>query len=61
MHTHITRHTFSQLMICAGATLPELQVRLGHESLVTTGIYARAFSNDENPKADKVAVMLGIV
>jgi integrase len=59
-HTHITRHTFSQLMIRAGATLPELQARLGHESLATTGIYARALSSDENPHADKIAAMLGI-
>ena len=59
-HTHITRHTFSQLMIRAGATLPELQARLGHESQATTGIYARALSSDENPHADKIAAMLGI-
>ncbi len=59
-HTHITRHTFSQLMIRAGATLPELQARLGHESLATTGIYAKALSSDENPHADKIAAMLGI-
>lgn len=60
VHTHITRHTFSQLMIRAGATLPELQARLGHESLATTGIYARALSSDENPHADKIAKLLGI-
>jgi integrase len=59
-HTHITRHTFSQLMIRVGATLPELQARLGHESLATTGIYARALSSDENPHADKIAALLGI-
>jgi site-specific recombinase XerD len=47
-------------MIRAGATLPELQARLGHESLATTGIYARALSSDENPHADKIAEMLGI-
>ena len=60
VHTHITRHTFSQLMIKAGATLPELQARLGHESLATTGIYARAFSSDVNPHADTITTMLGI-
>jgi len=60
VHTHITRHTFSQLMIRAGATLPELQSRLGHESLATTGMYARALSSDENPHADKIADMLDI-
>lgn len=60
VHTHITRHTFSQLMIKAGATLPELQARLGHESLATTGIYARALSSDVNPHADTITMMLGI-
>jgi site-specific recombinase XerD len=30
-HTHVTRHTFTQLMIKAGATLLEIQARLGHE------------------------------
>jgi site-specific recombinase XerD len=59
-HTHVTRHTFTQLMIRAGATLPEIQARLGHESLATTGIYARVFTSDENPHADKLATMLGI-
>ena len=60
VHTHITRHTFSQLMIKVGATLPELQARLGHESLATTGIYAKALTSDENPHADKIAALLGI-
>jgi integrase len=58
--SHITRHTFSQLMMKAGATLKELQASLGHESLATTGIYARTLSSDENPHADKIAAMLGI-
>jgi site-specific recombinase XerD len=60
-HTHITRHTFTQLMILAGATLPEIQERLGHSSLATTGIYARKYTADENPHADKIAAMLGIL
>jgi hypothetical protein len=37
-----------------------LTVAVGHESLATTGIYARALSSDENPHADKIAAMLGI-
>ena len=43
-HTHVTRHSFSHAMIQAGAMLPELQDRLGHESLATTGIYAKVFT-----------------
>ena len=59
-HTHVTRHTFTQLMMKAGATLPEIQDRLGHESLATTGIYARVFTSAENPHAERIAAMLGI-
>ncbi len=59
-HTHITRHTFTQLMILAGATLPEIQERLGHASLATTGIYAKKYTSDVNPHADEIAAMLGI-
>jgi integrase len=59
-HTHITRHTFTQLMILAGATLPEIQERLGHSSLATTGIYAKKYTSDANPHADKIAALLGI-
>jgi site-specific recombinase XerD len=59
-HTHITRHTFTQLMILAGATLPEIQERLGHASLATTGIYTKKYTSDVNPHADEIAAMLGI-
>lgn len=58
-HAHVTRHTFAHNMIKAGATLPELQARLGHESLATTGIYAQALTSAENPHADTLARMLG--
>lgn len=58
-HTHVTRHTFTHNMIKAGATLPEIQARLGHESLATTGIYARGLTSAENPHADTLAKMLG--
>jgi site-specific recombinase XerD len=59
-HTHVTRHTFTHNMIQAGATLNEIQARLGHESLATTGRYARVLTSAENPHADKIATMLGI-
>ena len=59
-HTHVTRHTFTRLMIEAGATLPEIQDRLGHSSLATTGIYARVLTSAQNPHAEKLAKMLGI-
>lgn len=60
VHTHVTRHTFTKLMIKAGATLPEIQARLGHESLAVTGVYARALESDVNPHADTITTMLGI-
>ena len=59
-HTHVTRHSFSHAMIKAGATLPELQDRLGHSSLHTTGIYAKVFTGAKNPHARKLAAMFGI-
>ena len=59
-HTHVTRYTFTHNMIKAGATLNEVQDRLGHESLATTGRYARVLTSAENRHADKLASMLGI-
>lgn len=57
---HVTRHTWTRTMIKAGAPLPLIQERLGHESLDTTGRYARSVVEVENPYADKVAAALGI-
>lgn len=57
---HVTRHTFTHLMIKAGASLPEIQARLGHESLETTGRYARSLTSAENPHADTLAKLLGM-
>lgn len=57
---HVTRHTWTRAMIKAGAPLPVVQERLGHESLDTTGRYARSVIEIENPYADKVAANLGI-
>jgi integrase len=59
-HTHVTRHTFTYLMIKSGVTLSEIQARLGHESLATTGIYARVLTSDENPHTEKLDTLLGI-
>ena len=59
-HTHVTRHSFSHAMIQAGATLPELQDRLGHESLATTGIYAKVFTGAKNPHGDELARLFGV-
>lgn len=57
---HVTRHTWTLAMLEAGAPLPIVQERLGHESLDTTGRYAKSIVKAENPYADKVAANLGI-
>lgn len=57
---HVTRHTFTHLMMKAGATLPEIQARLGHESLDTTGRYARSLTSAENPHAETLTKLIGM-
>jgi site-specific recombinase XerD len=56
---HTTRHTFVRLMIEVGAPLDFIQDRLGHESLATTGRYAKAVTRNVNPYAEKLAAHLG--
>jgi integrase len=41
----------------AGAKVSEIQARLGHESLATTGRYLAALRADENPHADALAAL----
>lgn len=60
VHTHVTRHSFAHAMIEAGATLPELQDRLGHASLATTGLYAKVFTGARNPHGEKLAQLFGV-
>jgi site-specific recombinase XerD len=57
---HATRHTWAHTMEAAGAQVSEIQARLGHESLATTGRYLASLKRAENRHADKVAAMLGI-
>jgi integrase/recombinase XerD len=40
--THLLRHTFAMQLLKRGATLPEIGIVLGHKSLDTTAVYARA-------------------
>jgi integrase len=44
----------------AGAKVSEIQARLGHESLATTGRYLAALRPDENPHADALAALFGL-
>ena len=40
--------------------MSDIQARLGHESLATTGHYLAALKRAENPQADAVAEILGL-
>jgi integrase len=57
---HALRHTFARAMEDAGAKVSEIQARLGHESLATTGRYLAALRTDENPHAARVAALFGL-
>jgi integrase/recombinase XerC len=57
---HATRHTFAHLMEEAGAKVSEIQAKLGHNNLQTTGRYLAALNSAKNEHADKVAAMLKI-
>ena len=57
---HALRHTFAHSMEQAGARISDIQARLGHESLATTGRYLASLSRADNPYADDLAEMFGI-
>lgn len=57
-HFHGLRHTFARTMEDAGAKVSDIQGRLGHASLATTGHYLAALRSSENPHADQVAEVL---
>jgi site-specific recombinase XerD len=57
---HAMRHTFAHTMEKAGASVSEIQAKLGHESLATTGRYLAQLGQDENKHGEKLAAMLGI-
>jgi integrase len=49
---HGLRHTFARTMEDSGAKVSEIQARLGHESLQTTGRYLAALRKADNPYGD---------
>src|SRR6266702_29753 len=57
---HSMRHTFAHTMQEAGASITDIQSRLGHESLATTGIYLARLKSAYNPYAEKIAGMFGL-
>jgi integrase/recombinase XerC len=56
---HTLRHTFAREMEAAGAKVSDIQARLGHESLATTGRYLAALKQAENAHADALAERFG--
>jgi integrase len=57
---HATRHTAAHSMEQVGLTVSEIQARLGHKSLATTGRYLASLRRAENRKADELAALYGI-
>lgn len=57
---HALRHTFAHELEAAGAKVSEIQAKLGHSSLATTGRYLAALNSAENPYADDLAARFGL-
>lgn len=57
---HALRHSFAHMMEEAGAKTSEIQSRLGHSNIATTGIYLAALRSDENKYAEDLTRLLGI-
>lgn len=57
---HALRHTFARAMEDAGAKPSEIQARLGHESLETTGKYLAALRSAANPHSHQLADRFGL-
>lgn len=57
---HTLRHSFAHEMENAGAKVSEIQARLGHSNLATTGEYLTALRSDENEYAESLADRLGM-
>lgn len=57
---HTLRHTFARAMEDAGAKVSDIQARLGHSSLATTGRYLAALKQADNAHGDPLADMFGI-
>ena len=57
---HVSRHSFAPLMLKAGATLTDIQARLGHASAKTTADYLNALQSADNPFVDRLEALLGL-
>lgn len=57
---HVTRHTAAHHMEKVGLTTSEIQARLGHKSIATTGRYLESLRRAQNRKGDELAALYGI-
>jgi integrase len=57
---HVSRHSFGPLMEQAGASLTDIQARLGHASAKTTADYLNALKSADNPFVDRLEALLGL-
>lgn len=57
---HALRHTFAHGMEAVGAPVSEIQARLGHANLATTGRYLAALRSDENSHGDELTALFGL-
>lgn len=57
---HAMRHTFAHGMDAVGASVSEIQARLGHSNLATTGRYLAKLRSAKNAHADELAALFGI-
>lgn len=57
---HALRHTFAHGMEAVGASVSEIQARLGHSNLATTGRYLAKLRGAKNLHADELAALFGI-
>jgi integrase len=60
MKVHTTRHTFAYNMDKSGASTTDIQERLGHSNIATTGKYLKQLKSDENKHASQLLDFLGI-
>ena len=57
---HTLRHTFARAMEDSGAKVSEIQARLDHSSLATTGRYLAALSQADNAHAEAITSLFGL-
>jgi integrase len=57
LHWHDLRHTGATLAYRAGASVPEVQARLGHTTMRAAQIYAHAADDSDRVLADRLDAM----